>query len=148
MRWDNEGHALSKSRMNALNDMDRMSPGLRACVHEFGYSIVNTLRKFGISNPAHVREVVHQVWLGPREGGQSAGMTGELDYILAQGPVNAAQLQSVLMANSHVILPLTPTKEMVRASMAEVSNFDVLVTKEEKHRIRLTAAIKAAPRFK
>jgi hypothetical protein len=43
-----------------------------------------------------------------------------------------------------VIVPIDPTRAMIDASLSEVSGFNVRVTKEEKHRRRLKAALETA----
>lgn len=141
-------YALSGKRLRHLDDTDGLPPGLRQCVHEFGYPIVYTLMKFGIKDPRHIREIVMQVWLGPREGGQTPGAAGALDYILAQGPMNSAALHVLLSTSNMAIVPMIPTKAMVEASMATVRIYEPRLSKDDKHKRRLIAAIAAAPDFK
>jgi len=136
--------ALSKSRLDALDRTDHLPSGLRQCVHEFGMPIVSVLMKHGVKNPAHVREIVRECWWGAREGGQTSGYMSALDFLLARGPVNSKTLMRILNDSGMVIVPTTPTRAMINASVAEVSNHDLICTKEEKHRLRLMAAIKAA----
>jgi hypothetical protein len=116
---------------------------MRQCVHEFGLPIVEVLRKFGISNPAHIREIVREVWLGSRNGDQQRSAMDSLDGLLIQSgsSLSAAGLRRFLATCNLAIVQASPTREMVEASMAEVSGGNVVVTKYEKHHRRLRAAI-------
>lgn len=135
---------IGERRLNSLASVDQMSPGQRACVHEFGLPIVNVLRKFGVSDPRHIREIVKEIWLGPRQEGQRGGVRTTLDVLLAKGPISYATLSRVLEDNNLAIVSTAPTRAMLNASMAEVSGGGQIMTKEEKHRRRLIAAIRAA----
>jgi len=122
-----------------------MSSGLRECVHEFGLPIVTACLQFGVRNPAHIRQLVREVWAGARQHGQRSGVVGTLDWLLIQAgvPISGAGLRR-LIGNSMVIVPIDPTRAMIDASLSEVSGFNVRVTKEEKHRRRLKAALETA----
>lgn len=135
---------IGERRLNALDSVDRMSPALRACVHEFGLPIVNACTKFGIRNPSHIRELVKEIWHGPRQDGQKAGVMNALDVILARGPISSNALRRILADGDQVIVSVEPTRAMLDASMAEVSGHNVQCTREEKHRRRLRAALRAA----
>ena len=139
-----EGITLSAKRMNALDVVDRMSPGMRQCVHEFGLPIVEVCRKFGISNPAHIREIVREIWLGSRNGDQQRGAIDALDGLLIQSgsSLTADGLRRFLAMSNLAIVQVSPTKAMVEASMAEVSGFNVRCSRYEKHHRRLQAAIR------
>lgn len=139
----NAAYTLSARRLEDLDSVDRMSPGLRACVHEFGLPIVRIMTKFGIRDPRHIREIVRECWLGGRQAGQKSGAFNTLDVILARGPVSSMQLRRILEENNMAIVRAEPTRAMIEASMAEVSGHNVLCTREEKHRRRLRAAIRA-----
>lgn len=135
---------LSAKRVSALETVDRMSPHLRECVHEFGLPIVSVLTKFGITDPRHIREIVREIWTGPRQTGQRACIMGALDFALARGPVSSLALKRILADSSLAIVSMEPTRVMLDASMAAVTGFNVRVTREEKHRRRLRAALRAA----
>lgn len=139
------GPVLSGRRRNNLDIVDAMPRGIRECVHEFGLPIVTVLTKFGILNPQHIREVVREIWNGARQEGQSSGAVAmnTLDVILARGPVSSAMLIRFLRDNNMALISTEPTRAMLDASLREVSGFSVRCTKEEKHRRRLRAAIRA-----
>lgn len=140
-------YKIGGKRLRALDEVDGMSSGLRECVHEFGLPIVRCCLKFGVSNPLHIRELVREIWDGAREGGQTNGVYGTVDWLLIQSRgLSSATLSRVLADHNMTIAPLEPTREMLSASMAEVSSFNVKCTREEKHRRRLAAAMKAAAR--
>ena len=138
------GYHIGPRRLAALHIVDGMSGPLRGCVHEFGLPIVTVLTKFGISDPRHIREIVKEVWGGARQAGQNSGAINTLDFILAHGPVSSKTLRRVLADNNMLIVSTHPTRAMIEASMAEVSGFNERMTKEEKHRRRLVAALAAA----
>jgi len=137
---------LGVVRLRALDEVDGMPSELRECVHEFGLPIVRCCLKFGVRNPVYIRELVREIWDGAREvGPQNNGVRGTLDWLIVQANgLSAATLQRVLADHNMTIAPLFPTREMLNASMAEVSGFNVKCTREEKHRRRLVAALAAA----
>lgn len=140
----NTEYSIGEKRISALDKVDSMTPAIRACVHEFGLPIVSTLMKFGVTSPANIREIVTEIWFGARQSGQKGGVMKSLDVILASGPISSEALMVMLEKGNRTIVPLFPTRAMLDASMKEVSGFNVHVTKEEKHKRRLIAAINAA----
>lgn len=132
-------------RERALAEIDIMPDDLRSCVHEFGYPIVDACRQAGVRQPNRIRQLVLQIWAGARAPYEVSGPEGTLDWVLAQAGANisAARLERVLAAYDLRIIPVTPTREMLDASMAEVSDFTQKITKREKHLRRLRAAISA-----
>ena len=146
-------YVMSQKRVAALNVVDCMPPALRGCVHEFGKPIVDACLQVGVRDPRHIRELVTVIWDGARQQGQKAanyagrsGAVQSIDWILIQNgaPIGAETLLHVLKAHHHVVVPRDPTNVMVDASMEAIAGMGVL-TKREKHRIRLTAAIRAVP---
>lgn len=138
--------SLSAKRMEHLEYVDNMAPGLRACVHEFGYPIVKCLLEFGIRKPNQIRQIVNVIWNGARQSNQSGGAVGSIDFMLSRGPVSTRALQRMLFMNNMTIVKFWPSRAMIEASMAEVSGHNVRCTREEKHRRRLRAAIMAEAR--
>lgn len=134
---------LGERRSRQLDVVDRMSPSLRACVHDFGLPIVTVLTKFGIRDPRHIREIVREIWLGPRQDGQRSDTLGTIDFMLSHGPMSLRTLRRMLAENNQVIVSVEPTRAMLDASMEAVSDHTVRCTKEEKHRRRLRAALRA-----
>lgn len=122
-----------------------MSPELRACVHEYGYAIVYTCRKWGVTKPSAIHELVREIWEGARQGSNGSGGLGTLDWLLVQAgaKINAVQLARVFRNNNLLIVPTSPTTEMINASMNSVNTYTEKVTKAEKHRRRLIAALNA-----
>jgi hypothetical protein len=139
---------LSIKTINSLQRVDAMPKGLRECVHEFGLPIVEILTKFGIKNPAHIREVVMMIWQGPRAGAgrQGASALNTVDWVLSRsvGEVSIKGLLRTLHDGNLCIAPRDPTAAMIDASMNEVSSYNVVCTKREKHRRRLSAALRVA----
>lgn len=132
-------------RERSFDDIEHMPPELRECVHEYGYAIVKACQQAGVTRPANIHQLVREIWDGARQPGQKRGTGGTLDWMLIQAGANisAAVLLRVLENSGLAIVPIHPTREMIEASKAEVSGFNQVVTKSEKHRLRLIAAIKA-----
>lgn len=129
---------------------DNMPGPLRACVHEYGFTIVNAYIEAGVKDPAKIRYLVNTTWIGAREAAQKrykkSGILSTLDWLLMQSgsSITALTLWRVCFASGWAIVPSNPTKSMIDASMAEVSGFNVVCTRREKHQRRLIAAIKAS----
>lgn len=150
----NYNDRVSARVMRSLEAVDKMPSELRACVHEFGYAIVNAFVIAGISNPATIRRLVFECWNGARQPRQRGGLNkshspvlDQLDWILVQAKaeINAKALIRLLDQNSMVIVPKEPSPAMVRASMDAVHHMGV-VSKSVKHTNRLRAAIRAGAR--
>lgn len=145
-------HFKSARLINSFATMDAMPRELRECVHEFGLPIVTACRQVGVNNPAHIRELVHQIWTGPRNQyqkstGSSATALGKLDWMLIQvgAGLDAKTLIRALASSGYLIVTREPSKQMVDASMDAVNHMGV-VTKSQKHRNRLRAALDAGTR--
>lgn len=135
-------YPMAQKQLRALDTVDKMPGDLRRCVHEFGFPIVQAMLRAGVKNPAHIRDLVREVWSGARQHGQGNDARQSVDVLLSQGILSTASLAAFLAANNLAIVTVEPTRAMIAASMAEVANFDVRVTKEEKHRRRLRAALR------
>ena len=101
-----------------------------------------------MTDPRRIRQLVHVIWEGARQQGQRTTNLHTLDWLLIQAgaDVSAAALLRLLEAKSYALVPVSPTRAMLAASLAEVSGHNVRVTKEEKHRRRLRAALMAGMR--
>lgn len=139
-----EAQRTAKS-VRSFARVDAMSPELRECVHEFGEPIVDACLQAGVRSPRNIRQLVREIWEGPRQIQQRRPKLGTLDWVLQQAgaQISAKTLVRVLRNNDLYIVPKAPTAAMVDASMEEVSNFDVRCTKRTKHARRLQAAILA-----
>ena len=133
--------------------MDAMPEGLRACAHEYGLPIVNACIQLNITNPRAIHNLVREIWDGARQPLQRKNRMGKrqeiystLDWLLLSkgGDITAETLVRFLWERGLVIVSREPTPQMIEASKATVSGFSERVTKTEKHRKRLRAAIFAA----
>ncbi len=72
-------------RRKRMEQVDALHPDLRACVHDYGYHVVNTLLSLGLRNAQQVRHAVEVVLdeFSPTRGSRSA-----------QGPRTELQRQS------------------------------------------------------
>lgn len=147
---------LPQSVLRSLREVDELQPDLRACVHEYGYAIVRACAQAGVVRPNAIRQLVHSIWDGARQphqrknfnrprDEQESPVLDKLDWVLIQAgsTVGARALLRVLWQNGMAIIPTSPGSVMVKASMATVTRGDVTVSKEEKHKLRLKAAIDA-----
>ena len=136
---------ISNTRQKQLDAVDSMAPALRGCVHEFGLPIVDTCVRYGVKTPTAIRTLVKEIWAGARQLGQNTSGFNKLEWVLLQAGANlsAKTVHRILAENNMAIIGLSPTKEMIEASMAEVTGLRLKCTKEEKHKRRLTAAIRA-----
>lgn len=72
---------VQRRRAARMRNVDSMSPGLRACVHNYGLSVVTACLDLGIREPRHIRHIVEKVLdeLSPTRGTSSAqGPLGDL----------------------------------------------------------------------
>ncbi len=136
---------ISEKTVRSFERVDNLSPALRECVHEFGEATVQACLLAGVRDPRRVRQLIREIWEGARQPMQRRPRLGALDWILIQAgaQISAKTLVRILRENHYYVVPIDPTTPMVEASMAEVSNFDLRMTKREKHARRLRAAIKA-----
>ena len=147
-------HTISNRARRALEVTDEMPPGLRQCVHEFGYAIVNACLTMGVKEPRHIRALVREIWDGARQPAQrqrgigdanthQCAMLAKLDWLLLQSgsAISAATLIRVLWNSGYVVIPNDPSDLMAEASMAEVTGHTEVMTKRQKHKRRLKAAI-------
>lgn len=133
-----------------MERVDAMPADLRSCVHEFSCPIVRTCVDLGIKNPQHIRALVSTIWDGARQPQNAANFRQSsvmmhLDWLLSQAgaQINAARLVRFLHGHHWVMVPLHANAAMVNASMATISEFNERITKQEKHKRRLIAALDA-----
>jgi hypothetical protein len=137
-------HKLGPTRLRWLEKTDAMPAELRHCVHDFGYLVVSAFINAGVTDAGSIRTIVYAVWRGSAAPGQGKPVWQSIDHVLSNQLLDHKGLCRMLASSGFSIVSHDPTKEMVAASMAEVSGGNVVVPKEEKHRRRLRAALKAA----
>jgi hypothetical protein len=133
------------NRDKALEETDRMPAHLRECVHEYGLPIVSVLMKHGITRASAIREIVREIWAGARQTSQRRAPSSTLDWYFVQAGVdmNTSTLLRLLSDQSLIIVPKNATVQMVEASMDTVSGHNLVITKRQKHKLRLDAALDA-----
>ncbi len=148
--------------MTALQEMHQMTRGIesvdllpapiRACVHEFGWSVVQGFLQNGIKNPNTIRQLVHVVQLGAREdgnkrlfGNKSSRAANSLDKLLMSSgsTLSAAGVIEFLRLENCLLVYNEPSDEMIAASIMALKDEKKRVTVEQKHRLRLRAGIRA-----
>lgn len=142
---------ISQKTLRSLDDVDRMSPELRKCVHEFGYEVVSSIIQAGVTNPNKIRNIIHSCLLGPRnsynrsgKGSSYSPLLRSIDALLVNSGSNltAEGLLRFLSLNHMVIVPREPSPAMIDASIEAIRHMG-RVSKRDKHRIRLKMAIDA-----
>lgn len=134
---------VSGPRNKALDEVDRLPPDLRACAHEYGLPIVTVCMKHGVKKASAIHELVREIWTGARQTSQRRVPSSTLDWYFSQAglDMNTATLLRLLDNQSLIIIPKFATREMIEASIKTIANFDLRLTKHEKHRMRLNAAL-------
>jgi hypothetical protein len=67
------GEAKARCRRR-MERVDAMSPELRACVHEYGLTIVDAFVDIGVTKARHIRHLVETVRKGSVEIGNRTGL--------------------------------------------------------------------------
>jgi len=123
--------AAIKGRIIArMSEIDALPADVRELVHEYGWSIVKAFRDAGVTRARNILHLVRMVQQGSAEG-------------CARPLIYIDDAPKTLAGNGLAVIPAEPSPAMLAASLAEVSGFNVHVTKPEKHRLRLVAAIRA-----
>jgi len=117
-----EHHDKIKARMARI---DALPKDIRELIHEFGLTVVQAFLDQKVTKAYAIRHLIEQVQRGSNEPGTGVGGVG------------------MVSGRAMCVVPIEPTPAMIAASMATVANHDMAVSKEEKHRLRLRAAIKA-----
>jgi len=123
--------AVLKNRIVArMSEIDALPAEMRQLVHDFGWTVVKAFRDAGVTKAKTIVHLIRCVNEGSVEG-KSRPM-----IFLDEAP-------KALAGNGLAVVPIEPTQEMIDASLAQVTGFNVIVSKPEKHRRRLRAAIEA-----
>ena len=141
---------VTKRIARDMEEIDRLPPALRACVYEFGFEIVRVCMSYGIVKPNQIRNLVREIWAGARQPTQRKNRASQsralnaVDWVLIQSgcDITAERLIRTLDYNGIFIAPQGVAESMVIASMSAIDGMGPL-TKYEKHKIRLKAALKA-----
>lgn len=145
---------LADNRARTLAATDELPGPQRELVHEFGFEIVRAFRDAGIKEPRIVRHLVLTCWDGPRSMSETtrkhapqSRIMQRLDWLLinARASITAETLVRVLWHSNVALIPMSPSEVMVDASIAATADMG-LVSKYEKHRGRLRAALVAQAR--
>lgn len=143
---DDHSFNLGRLHLRQVEEVDGMPAELRKVVHEYGYPCVKACLNAGVRQPNRIRQLIREIWEGARQPLQRAHKLDLLDWALMQAgaQISAKRLVRLLADKSLFLVPEQPTAAMVDASMTEVAEFNLRITKREKHERRLRAAIRAA----
>jgi hypothetical protein len=122
--------------------IDALSPEIRQLVHEEGLTVVGAFLDLGVTAPRHIRHLISTVRCGSNNGGMNPLQREAAHRSLGIDDEVVTKLKRAGLA----VVPLEPTPRMIDASIALVRDHTEAMTKPEKHRRRLQAAILAAAR--
>ncbi|NBW22377.1 MAG: hypothetical protein EBR82_81950 [Caulobacteraceae bacterium] len=142
------GVQVSQRSLAKFMQMDAASPMLRRLINLYGHEVVHAFRECGV-NEQHIEHLIETVYRGARNprnkrAKDALGARRILDQALFTIGANfpADWLINRLWTDSVALVPLTASRVMVDASIAETGNLG-LVGEREKHQARLDAAIRA-----
>ena len=137
--------------------VDRLPANVRELVHDYGFNVVTQFLNAGIKSPATIRLLIRTVHAGAREPGNQRPVGGRRNgksvlahidtWLVQKGATFTAQmLVRLIRDGGFTVLPCSPSKDMIEASMETVSGYDIRCTRQEKHQRRLCAALVAGDR--
>lgn len=112
--------------------VDSFPPDVRAVIYERGLETVQEFWNHGVRKARSIEYLIAVTLAEDQADGNP------------RFGLNRAPSKPNPLTRAMVTVPLNPTSEMIAASMAEVSGGNERMTKSEKHRRRLRAAIHAA----
>jgi hypothetical protein len=119
---------VAERRKNRMAVIDALPPDWRELVHEYGFTIVDALQCGGVKKARCAKHIICTI-LEERDPLRQ-------DRNFSQGNRSPEVTVSDLK-------PVEPTNAMIAASMSAIDGFIPTLSKREKHRIRLRAAIMA-----
>lgn len=134
--------------------VDSLPPDIRAVVHDYGQTRVRFCLQAGITDGKTIRNLLASLLLGSPDGTNRTHKIGAnrietaIDSILLGlgAPAVARELVTTLRRNGGLtIIPLEPTPIGIDASLGALDRIGY-VTREQKHKIRLRAAVRATDR--
>jgi hypothetical protein len=128
-------------RINRMSEIDRLPADIRALVHEFNWTMIKPFLEAGVRDARRIRHLIRCVVQG------AASYNGS-----SLNPVKSMRLSTeatmeLALRDDLVACEINPSDQMVQASMDAVLPYvpgTPLLTKREKHRIRLRAALQTA----
>lgn len=125
--------AIVKRAQKRMERVDAFPPEIRAIIHEHGLEIVQEYWNHGVRKARSIQHLIATTLAWDNaEGNPRFGFN------------KSPNRGTSPLYKKMISVPREPTSAMIQASLAEVSGFDQRVTKTEKHRIRLRAALRAA----
>jgi len=151
---DGEPSRVPQSMVSAFDRVDTMPPQVRAVVHDYGYPMVAACLAAGVTKPGAIRSLIMNITMGARstwmnrarggEGKSSPAAENLTPFLATSGcQLEGRAIIAFLWQQGFAVVPRSPNSVMVEASVAETGKLG-LVSKEDKHRFRLRAAVEAA----
>ena len=128
-------------RVNRMNEIDRLPADIRALVHEFNWTMIHPFLKAGIRDARQIRHLIRCVVHG------AASHNGKNLPPIRPLRLSADTEMELALREDLAVCEINPSDQMVQASMDAVLPYvpgTPLLTKREKHRIRLRAALQTA----
>lgn len=127
--WRKDGppqEFVDRRRAARMDVVDDLPEDWRQLVHDYGLSVTIAIRDSGVAKVKNARHIIETVLneLSPTRGPSSS-----------QGRRRDKGL---------VLIPKEPTESMIAASIETIAGGGIAITKHEKHRLRLRAAIAVA----
>lgn len=128
-------------RVNRMNEIDNLPADIRALVHEFNWTMINPFLKAGIRDARQIKHLIRCVVQG------AASYNGSSLNPIASLRLSTETTMELSLREDLVVCEINPSDQVVQASMDAVLPYvpgTPLLTKREKHRIRLRAALQTA----
>lgn len=133
-------------RVNRMNEIDRLPPAIRELIHEFNWKMINSFLQAGVTDARKIRHLIRCVMEGAATYGGGHLQAKDPSQPPGLKLSNEATMELALR-HDIVVCHINPLDQVVQASMDAVLPYvpgTPLLTKREKHRIRLKAALQTA----
>jgi hypothetical protein len=61
MEREDHQQSVDSKRRARMGKIDRLTPEMRALVHEYGFAVVNTMMELGVVKPGQIRHAVETI---------------------------------------------------------------------------------------
>jgi hypothetical protein len=130
-------------RINRMNEIDRLPPDIRALVHEFNWTMIKSFLDAGVRDARRIRHLIRNVM----DGSAAYGGGNMPDQGVPKLKLSTQTTMELALRDDLAVCHIDPLDQVVQASMDAVLPYvpgTPLLTKREKHRIRLKAALQTA----
>lgn len=128
-------------RVNRMNEIDGLSPDLRELIHEFNWRMVKAFLDAGVTDARQIKHLIRCVVEG------AASYSGSNMNPIGSLRLSTEAAMELALREDLVVCEINPRDQVIQASMDAVLPYvpgTPLLTKREKHRIRIRAALQTA----